>query len=265
MAGDTCTARGNICRYNSSMSCLQPYDQPTVPIGDLPQQEAALVRAIEERIPRGGTPMGPSVEGALAHLKAHVAAHPERRAALVLVTDGLPDGFCNRNYIEPISEALAGVRAGMPPLSAYVIGVFAPKEVATATTALGRLATAGGTDTPYLISANDDLARRFQDALDKIRGTVLPCEFKIPAPMNGVLDYGKVNVRVQVAAGNDDVPYVKNEASCDPMRGGWHYDRDPATGTPQAVQLCPGTCAKVKADGSSKVELRFGCKTVVIN
>jgi hypothetical protein len=87
----------------------------------------------------------------------------------------------------------------MPSLPAFVIGVFSPAETAEAMPALNRLAMAGGTGTPSLVSANADLSKSFQDALDKIRGTVLPGEFKIPPPTTGTLDFGKVNVRLRSA------------------------------------------------------------------
>lgn len=265
MAGDTCGPRGRSCRINATASCELRYDQPVVPIGPLPQQAAALIAAIDDRVPRGGTPMGPAVEGALAHLRAHVAAHPDRQVALVLATDGLPDGFCSRNYVQSISDALAGARAVAPALPAYVIGVFSPAEVAEAMPGLTRLAMSGGTGAPTFVNANADLSQGFQKALDQIRGTVLPCEFKIPPPSTGMLDFGKVNVRLLLGAGNEDIPYVGSADRCDPVRGGWHYDRDPATGPPATVKVCEATCRKIKSDNNGRVEVRFGCKTLVID
>jgi hypothetical protein len=264
-AGDTCGPRGRICRQSPSASCELPYGQPAVEIGPLPQQAPALIAAIEDRVPRGGTPMGPAVEGALAHLRAHVMAHPDRRTALVLATDGLPDGFCSRNYVQPIGERLAAARALNPSLPAYVIGVFSPEEVAEAMPGLTQLAMAGGTGAPSVVNANADLSKGFQDALDQIRGTVLPCEFKIPPPSTGMLDFGKVNVHLKLGAGNEEIPYVGSQDRCDPVRGGWHYDRDPATGAPTTVQFCEATCRKVKTDPNGRVEVRFGCKTVGID
>ena len=51
---------------------------------------------------------------------------------------------------------------------------------------------------------------------------------------------------------------------CDPARGGWYYDVDPATGgTPTRVRLCDSTCNQVKADMTGRVELLFGCVTKI--
>jgi hypothetical protein len=50
---------------------------------------------------------------------------------------------------------------------------------------------------------------------------------------------------------------------CDPTRGGWYYDVDPAAGTPTKVLLCEATCKKTKATPDLSLELRFGCKTII--
>lgn len=264
-AGDMCNARGTTCRTTSSLSCDRNYVEPAVAIGPLPAQEARLVAAIAERVPRGGTPMGPAVEGAVMHLKAHLAANAGRKTALVLVSDGLPDGFCNRNFIDFVGRTVEGARTGMPALPTYVIGVFSPTEVARAMPGLTLLATSGGTNMPYVITTNDDLARRFQDALDQIRGSVLPCAFKVGKPTMGEIDFGKVNVRLEGGAGGEDIPYVGSADRCDPARGGWYYDRNPASGPPAEILLCEASCAKVKANGSSRVDIKFGCTTRVVN
>jgi hypothetical protein len=52
-------------------------------------------------------------------------------------------------------------------------------------------------------------------------------------PRSGAIDFNKVNVRWTGAGGTTDVMYVGSANRCDPSRGGWHYDVDPATGTPQ--------------------------------
>ena len=50
------------------------------------------------------------------------------------------------------------------------------------------------------------------------------------------------------------------------MRGGWYYDVDPASGgNPTRVVVCDNTCKAFTADANTKVDLVFGCKTVVIN
>ncbi|HEY0709581.1 MAG TPA: hypothetical protein VGG33_22410, partial [Polyangia bacterium] len=63
----------------------------------------------------------------------------------------------------------------------------------------------------------------------------------------------------------EDVAYVKTMSNCDPTRGGWYFDVDPAMGTPTRVLVCPSTCTQFKKDGNAKVDLLFGCATRTID
>jgi hypothetical protein len=155
-------------------------------------------------------------------------------------------------------------RTGAPSILTYVIGVFQPAQLARSRPALEMMATAGGSGTPFVLTTGADLSMRFLDAISQIRGTALGCEFTIPKPTMGTIDFTKVNVRYNSAGGVEDLIYVTSMDRCDPMRGGWYYDVQPAMGTPTRVRLCPATCDKVKMSAmSSSVQLRFGCKTII--
>jgi hypothetical protein len=78
------------------------------------------------------------------------------------------------------------------------------------------------------------------------------------------IDYGKVNVHFKGTGGEEDILFVGQASKCDPARGGWYYDSDPAAGTPQHVVTCDATCRRFKADPSAQVALGFGCLTRVI-
>ena len=68
------------------------------------------------------------------------------------------------------------------------------------------------------------------------------------------------------AAGPDEtVLYVERADRCDPARGGWYYDVDPAAGTPTRVIACQATCQRFKADPNATVDIRYGCRTRVID
>ena len=264
-AGDTCNARTRSCQVTSTDWCSQAYDQAAVAIAALPANEPALTRALTAQRPVGGTPLGPAMRGGIAQLRAHVMANPGRRVALVLVSDGLPDGFCSRNFADFITEEVAGARMATPSIPSYVIGVFSPAEIPRAQPVLNQLATAGGTGQPFILMTSSDLGQRFQEALNQIRGTALACEFTIPASM-GAIDYTRVNVRWKGATSQEDLLYVGSAARCDPTRGGWYFDVDPATGgVPKRVLICEASCQKFKTDAAAKVELRFGCKTRAID
>jgi len=267
MAGDVCMTRPKTCQNTVAVrdfSCAAAdYRTIVVPIASLPGAQATLTAALDFKRPNGGTPMGPAVEGALAHLRAHLAANAGRQAALVLATDGLPDG-CDDDSVPGVAATLQAARMGAPPISSYVIGVFNQTQLAKSQPALATLATAGGTGTPFVLVPGDDLSKRFLEALSQIRGKALACEFKIPQPAMGQLDYGKVNVRIEGAAGAEDLFYVGGADRCDPTRGGWYYDVDPAAGTPTRILVCEATCKRLKEARDIKVDLRFGCKTRTI-
>ena len=50
-------------------------------------------------------------------------------------------------------------------------------------------------------------------------------------------------------------------AGCD-QRGGWYYDKDPATGTPTKITACPTTCSTFQTDLNGHVNVVLGCPTV---
>jgi hypothetical protein len=267
MTGDSCQVAPRLCNLPSGSWCTQPFDRPAVPIAALPGSEPALAKALSAVIPRGGTPLGPAVRGALTHLRGHLMTNPGRRGAVVVVSDGLPDGYCSGNNIAQMLPDVQRAATGMPAIPTYVIGVFAEDEVLRARPALEQLATAGATGAPFVLTAMDDLSQRFQEALNQIRGTAVACEFKIPPPTaGGSLDFGKVNVRTQAGGVDQDLLYVGSAGRCDPMRGGWYFDADPATGgVPGRVLLCEASCNGIKAAAGSRVEVRYGCKTRAID
>jgi hypothetical protein len=264
MAGNVCQPGPRSC-FSVGASCAPAdYQNVAVSVGALPGAEMSLVQSLDAIRPNGGTPTGPAVEGALAHARMHQMANPTHRVALVLATDGVP-ADCMPMDAAGISALVGAAGAASPSISTYVIGVFTPAEAPMASPLLQQLATAGGTGMPFVLTAGDDLGQRFQEALDKIRGSALPCEFMIPAPSGGgAIDFGKLNVRWKGASGEEDIPYVGSVDRCDPMRGGWYYDVPPAMGTPGRVLVCPASCNRFKADGTANVSLVFGCKTRVI-
>jgi hypothetical protein len=267
-AGDTCAALPGACAafdFDGDSCQATDYRNPAVVIGALPEPAAPIAAVLgalrpEERI---GTPIGPAVTGALAYLRAHVAATPGRRGALIFTADG-EINICEPGTIEGVAQVLSAARAAAPSLTTYVIGVFPPAEQAFVVPDLNRLATAGGGGMPFVLDPMGDLTQKLLDALGKIRGAALPCEYLIPRPRTGdTIDFQKVNVGFTAASGAETIPYVASAPRCDPMRGGWYYDVDPAVpgNIPTRVVICPATCTRFKAEtAGAKVDLLFGCK-----
>jgi hypothetical protein len=262
-AGDLCMPRPKLCVDDQMASC-QPatYENAVVPIGDLPGNVGMLDATLNATTPQGGTPTTPAVKGAIAQLRARAAANPGRKPVLVLATDGVPNG-CIGNTADAASGILADAYMGTPSVSTYVIGVFRAAQLAARKLTLDMMAAAGGTGESFVLSVGNDLSQRFLQAINQIRGTALGCEFLIPPPSKGTIDFDRVNVRYSGPAGNEDLRYVASEDRCDPARGGWYYDVPPATGRPTRVRLCPATCGKVKDTAGVSIQLRFGCKSKV--
>ena len=265
VAGDMCAPRPRLCTDDGVASCqAASYENAVVPIAELPGNAAMLESTLNTTIPQGGTPTTPALRGALNLLATHATANPARKPVLVLATDGLPTGCLGQgNTPLQAAMALSQGRMNMPAVNTYVIGVFSRSQLIRAMPTLEQLATAGGTNDPFVLTTGSDLSQRFLQAINQIRGTALGCEFIIPPPSRGSIDFDKVNVRYNGPAGMEDLRYVASADRCDPARGGWYYDVDPAMGRPTRVHLCPATCSKVKDTAGVTVQLRFGCKTRV--
>ena len=222
-----------------------------------------------------GTPTGVAVVAGLDVMRSRTARSGGRRAALVVVTDGEPtkclpgdppSGAARTAAIrEAVIQPVAEARQSSPAISVFAVGVFSQKDIAMGfSSVVTDLATAAGT-TPFVVAANRDLTRLLVDAFNQIRTLAVPCEYTIPQPQQGTLDYGLVNVHLQSATKDEDIPYVASAGRCDAARGGWYYDADPATGgKPTRVVLCESACKGLQNDPRSKVDLRFGCKTRII-
>jgi hypothetical protein len=268
-ATDKCVAIPKTCREGITAQCQVPaYEKLAVPIGELPMAMSQLTLSLITTQAGGGTPTDPATEAALNQLRMRAMANPDRSPVLVLVTDGQPNS-CSGMPIPLITQLIGDAKMGTPSIPTYVIGVFTAAEVMamTAPQTLQMWTTAGGTGMPFILTDTADLSQKLLDALNAIRGAALPCEYMIPKPASGVLDYNKVNVHITGTSSGPmglDLGYVGDVSKCDPVKGGWYYDVNPATGSPTRVIMCEATCKKFKMDATANIELRFGCQTVAI-
>lgn len=96
-----------------------------------------------------------------------------------------------------------------------------------------------------------------------IGGSQVACLYDIPTPPNGEdIDYGTVNVEYKETPNGTPELLVNAAGGLADCSGNneWYYD-DPQS--PTQILLCPDTCARVQAAAEGKVNVTFGCATVV--
>ncbi len=284
---ESCVSVGSMC--NNGLECaalaqgvcasqtvctLSDYTTPEVPIGTLPGAAPDLLSSLAAYSPAqnpfGLTPTGPALEGAISYARSWAEAHPERKAIVVLATDGTPTGGCSPSRRAEIAAlASVGARATVP-VQTYTIGVFAPEDsdTATADSSEGadtiRAIAEAGDGQAFVISDQDDVAAQFVSALNSVRGHGLSCEFQIPPSESGkALDYGKVNVSFTPKAGEDSetIPYLDDGSECN-EEGGWYYDLDPSSDKPHSIRACDATCTRLTNSVTGNVSIEVGCETI---
>jgi hypothetical protein len=259
LAQDLCLPLAGNCRGRDLCDGAR-YAMPAVEVAALPGAAANFVASLNAQVPTGLTPTAGALAGALIHAQALAAANPMHRVAVVLATDGAPTE-CTPLDIPGIAALASNALAGTPSIPTFVIGVFAAAEAATAQANLDALARAGGSRSAFIINTGQNVTMAFLAALASIRTAALACEYNVPQPEAGRLDYGKVNVQfTSGTAQKTTIGYAGSAASCG-TQGGWYYDVDPNRGTPSKIAVCDATCAGLKADPGGTVKVLLGCVT----
>jgi hypothetical protein len=257
--GDDCQPLAGEC-YGYATCEIEPYAQPEVAIATLPGNASALTASLAAATPLGLTPTYAALSGALEQARVQARANPSHRVVAVLATDGTPAG-CERD--DPLNvEMLAtqGVSSD-PSVWTYVVGVFSPEETEALAT-LDAWAAAGGTSSAFVIDPQQDVSAQFLEALEKIRGGALSCEYRIPPSPNGsTLDFDAVNVALVIDQQSLDFRYVAEPGRCSLTALGWYYDVDPQNGTPTKISVCEQACQMLQATNNGRVEVRLGCVT----
>jgi len=278
--GTGCTNFTGYC-HARDICTASSYATPDVPVAALPGAATALMTSLAGHSPGGYTPTGPALGGALMFARSRIAAMPTHRVAVVLVTDGLPGGFipgfppaeCMPTSIpamgsDPgIAALLRGAMGtgGTPAVNTFVIGVFSPGNAAQmAQTNLDMLATAGGTAPAVVIDTSQDVSAALRNALKQVQSKAIACDYQLPS---GGVDFKKVNV--QFTSGSGQATAILHSppdgaGGCD-ARGGWYYDKDPATGTPTKITACPVSCSMFQTDLNGHVDVILGCPTIDVD
>ncbi|WP_437597995.1 vWA domain-containing protein [Sorangium sp. So ce590] len=234
------------------------YKAPLVPFGPLPDSAGAIVEAIEDEEPNGlSTPIYPALGGALLQGIEVAQNNPGEASAVLLVTDGKPQGPAARcGSADPEDPAAIAALAAAgeryrPPVRTFVIGLPGVDQ-----SIANQIAAAGGTDAAILVAATN-IAVEFQNALAKVTGQVLPCEYKVPSQVaGGQIAFNDVNVLLGLGGAPQEI--LPQRPGCDGP--GWRYDNP---SSPTALVLCPDTCDAARNASAAKIQILLGCETVL--
>jgi hypothetical protein len=233
---------------SNNMCDPQSYVTSATPIAPLPTGGTAVLNRITGTAPGGITPTVPALQGAILYAQKYMTENPGRSAAVVFVTDGMPNG-CSSTVQTAADAAKAGFDA-TPKVETYVLGLGAVD-------ALDQIALAGSGDATHFVDANSDPATALRDLL-KMVAHPLTCDYPIPkssAALN--LDAVDVQTRVNATAPTVNLKYVKSAAECSAQQA-WYYDVPPP-GTPTKITLCPTACDALKGSDTASLQVVIGC------
>jgi hypothetical protein len=238
------------------ISCtVSDYATPEVEIAPLPGVASKITASLAMHAPSTVTPTLPAEQGAIQHAQAWSKSHPGHAVIVVLATDGDPDTCAtSANPVADVATAAAAGVSGTPKILTFVIGV------GTDTANLNQIAAGGGTGNAFIVDTSMNVNQQFLDALNKIRGTALGCQYSIPAPTTGgMTNFSEVNVQFTTSSGQKEVfPQVTGKSACPASGNAWYYDNPT---TPTQIILCTSSCGSVSAGG--ELDVLTGCQTIV--
>jgi hypothetical protein len=169
---------------------------------------------------------------------------PGRTAAVLLVTDGVPNGC--QSTINAAAMVAQQAFAGTPPIKTYVVGLGN-------TAALDQIALAGSGNMTHYFPATGDVTGQLSAVLKEITGTIT-CKYTIPTTRT--IDPNLVNVQITVGNGTTiNIGRVMDATACG-ASGGWYYDNPT---TPTQIILCDQSCDPLKMTAGSTVQVLYGC------
>jgi hypothetical protein len=225
------------------------YTVPEVAMGQLPGHAAAIVASLESADPAGvTTPIEGALNGIAQYTHAYASSTPgsEQRVVGVLVTDGLPDEAC-ANDTQQLATIAADSHGGTPSIPTYVIGMSGADF-----SVLSAIAAAGGTTSAYSVTSGGPDA--FLLVLNEIRAAAVGCDFPVPVPEGGVVDFANVQLIYTPGTGNEQtLTHQPGSANCG---SGWYFDDNTS---PTTITLCPPTCQMMHQDAKARVDISLGC------
>ncbi len=229
----------------------QTYLPPAVTIQTLPGVAPQIISAMNGVSPNGGTPTVPAMQSAGQATTAYAKQHPDHKVIIVLATDGDPND-CN-STVGAVANVAQAAFTSTPSVMTFVIGIGN-------VSGLNQIAQAGGSgSTGAIIVSSATAGQDFLDAMNKIRGQALGCEYLLPKPSGGgTINPNQVNVVYTPKGGQGQLLYNVGGASNCTTKGGWYYDNQTK---PTKIILCPASCNTVQGSGGS-IDIQLGCATV---
>jgi len=245
---------------NSATVCSDAaYGVPSVPQTLLPSSAfsnaiSALGLTANGRW-RTSTPSLAAFNGTAASLAAIADVSPRALRAVVLVTDGVPQGCsADGNDLPRLVEA---VRAS--GILTFVVGVGNPPSSGAVDNLanLNAVAEAGGTDHAFIVETGDAARTEadFKAVIDGIRGLSIPCNIEIPLPPAGA-QFIPERINLTYASAGGAAVALRYDPECR-SENSWHYD-DPDA--PVTIVLCEDTCGAAQRDVSARLSIEFGCE-----
>ena len=263
-AGSTCEPAGTCWSYYTCTSAS--YQSPVFGVSKLPGAANGFLATMDGQPVTGGTPTLPALQGAVDGALSFASLNPSHNVIVVLTTDGIPTA-CDADLLgnDPMApiQNLANVAASAQAqdVGVFVIGVFAPDEVAEAQANLDVVAQAGASQNAYIIeTGNNQTTTDFVAALNEIRQNAKSCEFELVAGEDPI-DYSKVWVRIVDEDSEVWVKRADGPSACHPSLGGFYYD-GPFTppNEPSRIILCPQSCQLIdEAEENPTVEVFTSC------
>ena len=115
-----------------------------------------------------------------------------------------------------------------------------------------------------MATADDPVFERLAKAV--ISGSKLSCEWQIPPPPPGkTFTPSQTNVSYGTSGTptRRQIPWVDSAVACSSAKDGWAWYYDDNV-RPTKIMVCPQACTGIQADATAKIDIAFGCPTVIV-
>lgn len=235
---------------------MESYKTPTVGIGLLPDNRVVIDTAIDRAPAFNLSPLLAAIQGSLEYARSNSQAFPQRKVALVLVTDSITDAV-GCGDVNSLSKAVMSGLTGDPSIETYVLAVvddgtfqltiqfpnftnpqFAMRSIGP----LNTIAVAGGTKQAYAYNGESEIdpakPSPFTDAMLKVQRAAEPCDYAVPEDVPDDM----AGTWLLINGSIDPLAQLTSKADC----GDGYLLTKVSDGT-RFAHLCDNTCSDVTA------------------